>query len=345
MKNSQWRLKSRPTGPLALSNFERVEAEVPSPQEGEVLVRSLYFAFEASMRGWVEDVKTYMNPVQLVDVMIGPSVVQVIESRHEGFEEGDILLGGAFGWQEYAVSKCEPTYLGEVRKLPRDTDPKLELGVFGWAGLSAYFGLLDVGGMHQGDTVLVSAAAGATGSIAVQLARIHGAAKVVGLAGGPEKCRWLVEEIGCDAAVDYKAGDIVAQLKPHFPKGIDLFFDNVGGDILDTVLLRMAVKGRIVTCGAIATYDRDNVLSGHGAGLRNFLQVIPRGLTIKGFLVFDYMHRAQEARAEMQKWIDRGELKVKIDLVEGFDNIPSGLLRLFSGGNLGKQLVKVADPL
>lgn len=341
MKSAQWILKSHPKGQVAASDFECVDTEIGEPGDGQVLGKTLYLSMEAAMRRWIadSDEKGYRLRINEGDVMYGPSVIQVVKSRHPHFAEGDLLIGGTFGWREYVISSCEPTYLGDVKKLPEDMDPRLALSVLGGTGLAAYFGVVEAGGLKPGDKVLVSGAAGATGSVAVQVARIMGAEKVVGIAGGPEKCRWLVEEAGCHGAVDYKNGDLLEQLVKEFPKGIDLYVDIVGGEILDTALLRMARKGRVAICGNTSAYDGND----EQKGPRNMFRVIAASLTIKG-LIFDYMDRADEALSNMAGWLKSGEMKAQLDVMDGFENAPSAFVRLFSGGNVGKQLVKIADP-
>ena len=252
--NGQWRLRARPDGMVKESDFEYVEEPIASPGEGQLLVRNLYLAFEPAMRGWLNDVKSYVPPVQIGEVMRASTVGQVVESNHPEFAAGDIV-SGMFGWQQYAIADGEPGVMGRLTKVPDGIPPSLVLSALGGTGMTAYFGMLDVGGLKQGDTVLVSGAAGATGSVAAQIARIKGAAKVVGIAGGETKCQWLLDEAGCDAAIDYKSDDVGRRLRQEFPKGVDLFFDNVGGDILDAALLNMAQNGRVVICGGISQYN------------------------------------------------------------------------------------------
>ncbi len=337
--NGQWRLRTRPDGMVRESDFEYVEEEIGGPGEGQLLVRNLYLAFEPAMRGWLNDVKSYVPPVGIGEVMRASTVGQVVESRHPGFAAGDIV-SGMLGWQQYAIADGEPGMMGRLTKVPAGIPPYLVLSALGGTGLTAYFGMLDVGELKEGDTVLVSGAAGATGSVAAQIARIKGAAKVVGIAGGAAKCKWLVDEAGCDAAIDYKSEDVGQQLRQEFPKGVDLFFDNVGGEILDAALLNMAQKGRVVICGGISQYNEKEL----PAGPRNYMQIVIRRLTVKGFILIDYFHKAQQAMTDLGAWVGEGKLNHAEDIQEGIENTPKTFLRLFSGANLGKQLLKIADP-
>ncbi len=338
--NRQWRLKSRPVGMVTESDFERVEDPVPTPGEGEFLVRNLFFAFEPAMRGWLNDVKSYVPPVALGEVMRATCVGQVVESRHPDFQPGE-LISGLFGWQDYTVTDGQDSLLRRpVVKVPAGIRPERTLSVLGGTGLTAYFGMLDIGGVKAGDAVLVSGAAGATGSVAGQIARIKGATKVVGIAGGPEKCGWLTDELGFDAAIDYRSENVNAQLKELFPDGVDLFFDNVGGSILDDALLNMAQFGRIVICGGISAYNETEL----PPGPRNYMQIVIRRLTVRGFILIDHMQDANRARSDLSEWLASGELKGREDIQQGFDMAPATFLRLFRGQNIGKQLLKVADP-
>ncbi len=337
--NGQWRLKSRPVGMVKESDFEYVEEPVPELGDDEFLVRNTYFAFEPAMRGWLNDVKSYVPPVQIGEVMRAGTVGQVIESNNDKFAPGDYVQG-QLGWQEYAVNNGQPGVMGSVSKIPEGIPPYLVLSALGGTGLTAYFGLLDVGKPQEGDVIVVSGAAGATGSVAGQIAKIKGASKVVGIAGGPEKCAWLTDELGFDAAIDYKSEDVRARLNEECPKGINVFFDNVGGDILDDALLCMAQNGRIVLCGGISSYNEADL----PPGPKNYMQLVIRRCTMQGFIVIDYMHQAAEAVKELAGWIESGQLKHAEDIQEGIENTPKTFLRLFEGKNLGKQLLKIAEP-
>jgi len=327
--NRQWRLAKRPKGMVKESDFELHEAPVPKPGAGEFLVRNRFLAFEPAMRGWMEDRDNYIPPVALGDVMRGATVGEVVESNLEGYAPGDLVSGMA-GWQEWAIAD------GPLRKLEPGTDPTLALSVLGITGITAYFGLLDVGALKPDDVVVVSGAAGATGSVAGQIAKIKGC-RVVGIAGGPEKCGWLTQDAHFDAAIDYKSENIGARLSELCPDGVDVFFDNVGGTALDAVLERLALRGRIVLCGSISRYNAEEPPPGPRFYSRLTMQ---RG-RMEGFVVIDYLGRAAEAIAELAQWVDAGRVRWKVDVQKGFENAPSTLLRLYTGANFGKQLLEI----
>jgi NADPH-dependent curcumin reductase CurA len=244
------------------------------------------------------------------------------------------------GWQKYALSEGKPGPLGGLTRVPEGVAPQLMLSALGGTGLTAYFGMIDIGEVREGDTVLVSGAAGATGSVAAQIARLRGAAKVVGIAGGPEKCSWLLEKAGLDAAIDYKSEKVSARLREEFPKGVSLFYDNVGGGILDQALLEMAPFGRIVLCGGISAYNEEKLPPGPS----NYMQIVIRRLTVRGFILIDHFAKAGEAIGALSAWISEGKLVHAEDIQQGFENTPKTFLRLFEGRNLGKQLLKIIDP-
>ncbi len=338
--NGQWRLKSRPVGMVKESDFERVDEPLRDIEDGEFLIRNLYLAFEPAMRGWLNDVKSYVPPVQIGEVMRASTVGQVVESNNADYAVGD-YVSGMFGWQEYAISDGKPGIMGRIGKVPEGIDPVLTLSALGGTGLTAYFGMLDIGEPKEGDVIVVSGAAGATGSVAGQIGKIKGASKVVGIAGGEQKCKWLVDELGFDAAIDYKSQDVQARLREECPKGIDIFYDNVGGDILDAALLNMAQNGRIVLCGGISQYNEEEL----PPGPKNYMQLVIRRCRMEGFILIDYFHRAGEAMAELSRWIDEGKLKHAEDIQECFENTPATFLRLFEGKNLGKQLLRIGEPV
>ncbi|MFW6093645.1 MAG: NADP-dependent oxidoreductase [Pseudomonadota bacterium] len=337
--NGQWRLKRRPSGMVREDDFEYVEEPLPDLGANEFLVRNLYLAFEPAMRGWLNDVKSYVPPVQIGEVMRASAVGRVVESNNAEYPEGT-LVTGMFGWQEFAISDGTPGMLGRIGKVPDGVDPALMLSALGGTGLTAYFGMCDVGKPQTGDTVVVSGAAGATGSVAGQIARIQGAGKVVGIAGGERKCRWLVDELGFDGAIDYKSEDVHSRLKEECPEGINVFFDNVGGEILDSALVNMAQHGRIVLCGGISSYNAEEL----PPGPRNYMQLVIRRCTMAGFILIDYLDQAPRALEDLRRWIDSGKLKHAEDVQEGFENTPRTFLRLFTGENLGKQLLKIGEP-
>ena len=338
--NRQWRLASRPVGMVKESDFELTSEEIPGVADGEVLVRNLFLAFEPAQRGWLDDVKSYIPPVQIGEVMRASSVGQVIESKHPEFEVGQ-LVSGMLGWQEYFLTDGTPGPFGGLSRVPDGIPPQRVLSALGGTGLTAYFGIHDIHPVNEGDNVLVSGAAGATGSVAAQIARIRGAGKVVGIAGGPDKCRWLLEEAKLDAAIDYKNEDVLKRMREEFPKGVDLYFDNVGGDILDAALLAMAERGRITMCGGISGYNEETPPPGPS----NIMQIVIKRLSVKGFILFDHIANAAQAIADLSGWCASGELVVEEDIQEGFENTPKTFLRLFQGKNLGKQLIKIADPV
>lgn len=334
--NRQWVLKERPQGMVAVDHFECVEAPMPAPGDGEVLVRNLYVAFEPAMRGWLDDVPSYLPPVQIGEPMRASAVAEVVESRDPALPVGT-LVQGMFGWQEFAVAG--PSSLLPPIALPEGTPPTMPLSVFGATSFTAYFGLLDVGKPVAGETVVVSGAAGATGSMVVQLAKLKGC-RVIGIAGGEEKCNWLKESCDADETIDYKHEDISAKLAEYCPDGVNLFFDNVGGDMLEAVIQRMADHGRIVLCGQIAAYNEAQPTPGP----RNLFLLITRRIRMEGFIVIDFMERFGEATEALTAWMMDGKLQWREDIQEGFDNIPQTFLRLFSGENQGKQLLKLGDP-
>jgi NADPH-dependent curcumin reductase CurA len=334
-KNRKWVLKSRPRGLVERSNFEWREEAPPAIRDGEFLVRNLWLSCDPTQRGWMER-DTYVPAIAIGEVMRSVSGGQVAESKHPGFKPGD-LVSGAFGWQDYAVS--DGGGLMAPMKVPAGVDLPAALSLFGITGLTAYFGLLDVGAPKPGDTIVVSGAAGSTGSFAAQIAKIKGG-RVVGIAGGAKKCTWLTRELGVDAAIDYRNENVAERIRELCPKGVDVYFDNVGGEILDAVLAKLARGARIVLCGGISGY---NDLE-HMPGPRNYLNLIIFSASMRGFLLFDYLARFGEAMAELGNWVKAGKLKNQLDVVEGLENAPDALRRLFTGENLGKQLVKIADP-
>lgn len=337
--NGQWRLEERPVGMVKTTDFELVEEPVPALEDGQLLVKNLYLAFEPAQRGWLDDVPSYIPPVQIGEVMRASAVGQVVESKNAEYEVGQ-LVSGMLGWQQYFLTDGTPGPFGGLSRVPEGIPPQRVLSLLGGTGLTAYFGMHDIHPVNEGDTVLVSGAAGATGSVAAQIARIRGAGKVVGIAGGPEKCKWLVEQARLDAAIDYKNEDVKRRIREECPKGVDLYFDNVGGEILDAALVCMAERGRITVCGGISGYNDETPAPGPS----NFMQIVIRRLTVRGFILFDHIARAHEAIADLSKWAAAGEIAVEEDIQEGFENTPKTFLRLFEGKNLGKQLIRIAEP-
>lgn len=330
--NRQWRLSSRPVGMVSEANFDFVEEQIPEIGEGEYLVRNLYLSFDPAMRGWMEDRASYIPPVGIGEVMRAGTVGEVTESRHPDFAVGD-RVQGLFGWQEYAVGGRG---LAQGTKVPEGMPITWPLGVCGITGLTAYFGLLDLGRPEPGETVLVSGAAGATGSVVAQIAKLKGC-RVVGIAGGPAKCALLTDDFGLDAAIDYKAEDVQARIAETCPDGVNIYFDNVGGPILDAALANLAQRARVVLCGGISGYNEKEP----PPGPRNLMNLVIQRGRMEGFIVIDYMARFPEATAELAEWVNSGSIRHLEDVQEGIENAVQTFLRLFRGQNTGKQLLKL----
>jgi NADPH-dependent curcumin reductase CurA len=334
--NRQWLLRSRPIGMVKESDFELREAEIPSPADGEFLVKTSYLAFEPAMRGWMTDQESYIPPVALGEVMRGATVGEVIESNHPDFESGELVSTFDVGWQEYGV--IGPGGMAPPIKVPEGVPPTIMLGVLGLTGLTAYFGLLDIGQPVSGDTVLVSGAAGATGSVAAQIAKLKGC-RVVGIAGGPEKCAWLTDVAGLAGALDYKLGSVDTQIAESCPDGVNVFFDNVGGAILEAALNHLALNARIVICGGISAYNEATPPPGPS----NLLNLAIQRGRMQGFIVTDFLPRFEDAATELAGWVMAGDIVYEEDIQTGFENAPKTFLRLFQGLNLGKQLLNISD--
>jgi NADPH-dependent curcumin reductase CurA len=328
--NRQILLVEKPSGKLGPEHFRLIKGAVPEPKDGEVLVRTRLISLDAANRAWMHGA-TYRSAVEANSVMAGGSISEVVSSKASGLVPGDLVFGDT-GWQEYAALPAK-----HLTKMPRIEPMSYLLSVYGIAGLTAYFGLLHVGKPREGETVVVSAAAGSVGSIVGQIAKIKGC-HVVGIAGGKDKCHWLTSELGFDAAVDYKDGATFKALRAAAPKGIDVYFDNVGGDILEACIAQMNNRGRIACCGAISQYD--GVPSAHGPRGVPGLIVVKR-LIMQGFIVMDYMDQSQQALAELQSWVASGKLKVQEDVISGLENTPAALIGLLAGENRGKRMVRV----
>jgi NADPH-dependent curcumin reductase CurA len=328
--NRQVLLVEKPTGKLGPEHFNMSKGSIPEPKDGEALLRVRYISLDAANRAWMHGA-TYRAAVEANTVMAGGGIAEVVSSKTSGLAPGDIVFGDT-GWQDYAAVPAK-----HLSKMPRMEPMTHLLSVYGIAGLTAYFGLLDVGKPKAGETVVVSAAAGSVGSIVGQIAKIKGC-HVVGIAGGADKCHWLTSELGFDAAVDYKDGATFKALRAAAPKGIDVYFDNVGGDILEACLAQMNNRGRIACCGAISQYD--GVPSAHGPRGVPGLIVVKR-LIMQGFIVMDYMDQRDKALAELQSWVEAGKLKVQEDVIAGLENTPQALIGLLAGENRGKRMVKV----
>jgi len=328
--NRQFKLAKRPVGMVQRSDFDYTESPVPVPGDGEVLVKILYISLDPAMRGWMNEGKSYIPPVGIGEVMRAGTVGRVIASNDPGIAVGEHDLG-TLGVQEYAVAKAK----GLTKVDPTLVPLPVYLGTLGMPGMTAYFGLLDVGKPKAGDTVVVSGAAGAVGQVVGQIAKIKGC-RVVGIAGGQDKCDYL-RSIGFDAAIDYKHEDVKSALRQQCPKGVDVYFDNVGGEILDAVLTQLAMHARIVICGAISQYNETQV-----QGPRNYMSLLVNRASMTGMVVFDYASRYGEAAREMAGWMASGQLKTREDIVEGLETFPETLLKLFKGENTGKLVLKVA---
>jgi NADPH-dependent curcumin reductase len=326
-KNRQWILNARPAGKPSGNEFRWNEAPVPQPFEGQVLVRNLWLSVDPAQRTWMAR-DSYKPAVPLGDVMQSFAVGQVLESRHPDFKPGD-LVRGEFGWQDYAAT--DGKRLGGMHKLSPDIPPKLALGLFGLNGVTAYFGITEVGQVKVGETVVVSGAAGATGSAAGQIAKLKGC-RVIGTAGGKERAHF-------DAAIDYKHEDIGARLSALCPDGIDVFFDNVGGAVLNEVLARIRFRARIVLCGSISKSDTFEPQPGPA----NYSNLVARRGRMEGFTGIDYAARVPDALEALRRWQREGSIAQREDVAVGLENAPRTLMRLFSGENFGKQLVKIAD--
>lgn len=336
--NRQWILKSRPKYNIDPSLFELKTVEVPALTEGHVLAETLYLSFDPAQRGYMA-IDAYIPKVPLGEPMRAAGVAQVIESKHPKFQPGD-LVNGLCNWQEYVIFNPDEKAWWPFDKLPPGMDPVRFMSLAP-TGLTAYFGLLEVGKPKAGETVLVSGAAGATGSWAGQIAKIKGCT-VVGIAGGPQKCAWLKEKANFDHAIDYKNEHVGERLKELCPNGVDVFFDNVGGEILDQVLLNLAQGARIVLCGAISQYNLSSPEELYG--LKHIIHLTGKDAKAEGFIITKFLGRAMEGILTLNSWINQGRLVVQTDIQEGFDNVPATLERLFTGANLGKQILKVTDP-
>jgi leukotriene B4 12-hydroxydehydrogenase/15-oxo-prostaglandin 13-reductase len=332
MVNRQFVLASRPVGMPKESDLRMVETPVPALRDGEVLLRALYLSVDPYMRGRMNAAKSYAPSVEIGELMVGGGVARVVESKNLGYEVGDVV-NLQMGWQEYAVSNGEG-----LRKVDPNIAPvSTALGVLGMPGLTAYFGLLEVCGVNAGETVVVSAAAGAVGSVVGQIAKIKGC-RAVGIAGGPEKTSYVTEECGFDAALDYKAAtDYPAAIKELCPGGVDVYFDNVGGPITDAVLANLNARARIAICGQIA-HANDTQPS---MGPRMWRHILVARAKVQGFLVFDYAGRYGSALEQLGQWVRSGQIKYHEDIVQGFENMPRALIGLFRGENLGKRIVKI----
>jgi NADPH-dependent curcumin reductase len=330
--NRQWTLAARPVGAFKEGDFKWIEAPVPALKDGELLVHNQYLSLDPTNRGWANEVDTYLPAVKLGDVMRGGAIGVVEESSNPNFKAGD-HVSGLLGWQEYAVTEG-----AGLTKLPDNPAIPLTayMGLFGHIGLTAYYGLLDVGQPKAGETLVVSAAAGAVGSLVGQIGKIVGC-RVIGIAGSDEKCRWLIDDLRFDSAINYKKETVLEALKRECPNGIDVDFENVGGKILDAVLALINIGARISLCGLISQYNA----TGPVPGPSNLAMLIVKRARMQGFLVSDYTDRAQEAMPQLGRWLIEGKIKYRVDIVEGLEHAPQAVNKLFDGSNQGKLVVKI----
>jgi len=334
--NRSWRLRQRPEGIINEKDLELVTDEIPEIQEGQVLAKTIYFSLDPTNRIWMSDIDQYMEPVEIGDIMrAGGSLAIVEESKVPHVNIGDIVQGGMHGgWQEYFIIPG-----GEAAAIPLVESIPLTalISVLGFTGPTAYIGFLDIGQPKKGETVVVSAAAGAVGSIVCQIAKIKGC-RVVGIAGSDEKCNWLKNDLKVDEVINYKKDDILESLKEKCPEGIDIYFENVGGETLDAALTLMNNYGRIPVCGLISMYN-----DWETPGPKMFRNILMKRLTVKGFLVSDYLDRYSESLEALSEWMAEGKIQYKVDIVEGIENAPSAVNKLFTGENKGKLVIKVSD--
>lgn len=327
----QWLLNGRPTGrPIEDDDLKLVEVPIPEPEDGEVLLKVSYLGFDPAQKGWMESIADYVAPMAIGDVMQGSGIGEVVETKNPDYKVGDILVG-RMGWTEY-VALDPKNHERPTQGLPETT----MLGPLGTTGLTAYCGLFKLGKPVAGDIVLVSGAAGATGSVVGQLAKLAGC-KTIGIAGGPEKCRWLIDEVGYDHAIDYKNDDLRAKIKEYAPQGVNVFYDNVGGKTLNAALAHIATGARVVICGGISRYETGRM----PAGPENYFNLVFRRASMHGFIVLDWASEFPQIRKRLASFIQDGSLKYREDIQQGFENAPQTLQRLFSGQNKGKQLLKL----
>src|ERR1700681_3435821 len=329
--NKQVLLASRPQGAVTEDNFRIVEVPVGKPGPGEVLVKNEWLSLDPYMRGRMSDAKSYAKATEIGEVMVGQTVGEVVESRDPNFKSGDKVLT-PLGWQLYGIASAKELTRIDVRRAP----VSYYLGILGMPGITAWFGLFEIGQPKPGNTVVVSAASGAVGSIVGQLAKIKGC-RVVGIAGGKTKCDYVVKDLGFDACVDYKAGNLLADLREHCPKGVDVNFENVGGVILDTALRVMNLFSRVVVCGLIAEYSATEPY-----GYKNLRSVLVNRIRMQGMIFLDWKDRYSEALDGLSGYLTEGKLKYRESIVDGIDKAPKGLIALLKGDNFGKQLVKLA---
>ncbi|MEM9546709.1 MAG: NADP-dependent oxidoreductase [Bacteroidota bacterium] len=333
MTNKQLILVKRPVGMPSADTWKLKESAVQELKDGEVLIQNHYISLDPAMRGWMNETKSYIPPIPIGDVMRAGSIGKVIQSKNPKYKEGEVLTGWG-GVQQYIVTDGEGYYPVDISLAPMP----MYIGTLGMPGMTAYFGILEVGKIKEGDTVLVSGAAGAVGSVVGQIAKIKGC-KVIGIAGGPDKCKYLVDELGFDGAIDYKNENIYSGIKQYCPKGIDVYFDNVGGEILDAALSRLRMHARIVICGAISQYNNTTAIKGPS----NYLSLLVNRATMQGMVVMDYAKGYRDAAMQMGQWMMAGKLKSREDIYEGIENFHDTFQRLFTGEKKGKLVLKVLE--
>ncbi len=338
-KNRQWRLASHPIGLIKDSDYKWHEESIPELKDGEVLVRNIYLSLDPANRGWINPATAphYVKPVSIGEVMRGICIGVIEESTNSQFENGEIVTG-LLGWQDYFI--CDGKGLTSLSLFPRPEKAPLSiyLNVFGMIGLTAYFGLLDIGKPKEGETLVVSAAAGAVGSLVGQIGKLKGC-RAIGIAGTEEKCSWITKELGFDAAINYKTESVRDRLKELCPNGIDIYFDNVGGDVLDTALGELNLHARVVICGMISTYNSMKPVSGP----HNFVRILTKRALVQGFIVTDYFDRMTEALIDLMSWYSSGKLKYREHIVDGLENAPIAINKLFDGSNKGKLIIKISE--
>jgi NADPH-dependent curcumin reductase len=334
--NRKWCLATRPVGAIAESNFNWKEEPVLALEEGQILVRNIYLSLDPTNRGWLDERGNYLPPLAIGEVVRGVGIGVIEQSRNAKFPEGT-LVQGFLGWQDYAIADgINGTNLSELQKDP-SVPLTAYLGLFSFIGITAYFGLLDIGKPKVGETLVVSGAAGAVGSLVGQIGKIKGC-RVVGIAGSKEKCRLLTDELGFDAAINYKTESVLESLQQHCPNGIDIYFENVGGEIFDAVLSLINLRARIALCGLISQYNAIEPVPGP----HNLINLVYQRAKLEGFLALDYFDRAQEALANLGEWYAQGKIQYRIDAIEGLENAPSAINKLFDGTNQGKLIIKVS---
>jgi hypothetical protein len=332
--NRQVLLAARPIGMIKESDLQWRESPIPEPRAGEFLVRNIYLSLDPAIRGWMNAQDTYVPAIGIGEVMRGGGVGVVEKSNNPTYAVGDVVFG-MLGWQDYCLGRPDDPL--PLMVLPKGTPLAASLSVFGITGLTAYFGMLDVGQPKAGETVVVSGAAGATGSVAGQIAKIK-ECRVVGIAGSAEKCRWVTQDLGFDACINYKSEDVAARLRATCPGGIDVYFDNVGGDILDAALAQINLRARVVLCGAISMYNATSLPPGPAS----YVQLIVKRARMEGFIVTDFLPRFPEALLQLTQWVSEGRIKHAEDIVDGLERAPAAINKLFTGENKGKLLVRVS---